>query len=123
MSRRAEMRRVAGNGYWREADARVVVAAWQESGETIAAFARHHGIDRQRLARWRSRLEPPTPAAVQFHAVRLAGIGEVGGSDARHDAGTIEIELRGGQRVRGGPGFDAEDLHRVVAVLGDTARC
>ena len=108
MSRRAEIRRVAGNGCGREADARVVVAAWQESGDTIAAFGRRHGIDRQRLARWLARLETTVPAAVQFHVVRLAGTGSMGA----HEAGTIEIELElaGGRRVRLCPGFEAEDL-------------
>ncbi len=118
MSRRAEMRRVAGKGYWREADARVAVAAWQESGETLGAFAQRHGVGRQRLARWRSRLERTDPAAVPFHPVRVTGTASAEGCDV----GTIEIELSGGRRVRLCPGFQAEDLRRVLGVLEET-RC
>jgi transposase len=117
MASRLEVRRVAGGRYWREAEARVVVAAWQESGKTLSAFAQQHGVDPRRLARWSSQLRRAAPAAVRFHPVRLAG-----GSAGSRDAGTIEIELGGGRRVRVGPGFDVEDLRRVVAVL-EGARC
>ena len=39
----------AGRAYWREADARVIVEAWEQSGETGAAFARRLGVHPQRL--------------------------------------------------------------------------
>lgn len=117
MSRGAEIRRVVGKRYWREVDARVVVAAWEGSGETAAAFARRQEVNPRRLAWWRSRLEATGPAAqLRFHAVRLAGTGRVEG----RDRGAIEIELCGGRRVRLRPGFEAEDLRRVMAVLEET---
>jgi hypothetical protein len=42
---------------------------------------------------------------------------------ARPNGSAIEIELGGGRRVRVGPGFDVEDLRRVLAVLEEAARC
>ena len=44
--------------YWRAAEARGVVEAWEESGETLAGFARRYGIHRRRLGRWVEQLAP-----------------------------------------------------------------
>jgi transposase len=117
MARRHDIRRVAGGRYWREADARVMVGAWQDSGKTLSAFAKQHGIDPLRMARWRTRLRRATPAGMRFHPVQVAAEGT-----ARRGGCVIEIELGGGRRVRVGPGFDVEDLRRVMTVLEET-RC
>ena len=50
---------------WRADDARWAVATWAASGETIAAFAARHGLHRERLRRWRSRLDGPRGARRQ----------------------------------------------------------
>lgn len=117
MARRPDIGRVAAGRYWREADARVIIAAWQDSGETLSAFARQHGIEPRRMARWRTRLRRAAPAAVRFHPVQVAAE-----SGVRQDGSTIEIELGGWRRVRVGPGFDIDDLRRVMRVLEET-RC
>ena len=49
--------RAKGSGYWRAEDARVVLDAWADSGQSVAAFAREHGLQRARLHRWRRRLQ------------------------------------------------------------------
>jgi hypothetical protein len=46
----------ASDRRWSEADARVLLADWQRSGLPMAAFARRHGFNAQRLAWWRKRL-------------------------------------------------------------------
>ena len=56
MARKADVRRVAGRLYWREADARILVDAWRKSGETLSGFARRQGVERKRLGRWVRRL-------------------------------------------------------------------
>jgi hypothetical protein len=120
MRRTAEVRRVVEKGYWRESDARVLVEAWRSSGETLAAFARQHGVERHRLARWVGRLESASAEALRFHPVRLVdrrSEPETGGSTA------IEIQLAGGPRIRVPRGFEADELRRVLAVLGETAGC
>jgi transposase-like protein len=41
---------------WSASEARAAIAAWQQSGQSMAAFARQHGFDPQRLGWWRRRL-------------------------------------------------------------------
>jgi hypothetical protein len=55
---------------------------------------------------------------VRFHPVRLAA-----GAPARRAGGAIEIELGSGRCVRVPGGFEAEELRRVLAVLGEEAPC
>lgn len=121
MAGRSEIQQVAARGYWREGEARVVVEAWQRSGESLAAFARSHGIGRRRLERWARRLGGPD-GSIRFHRVRLVERRPT--SDAVHDGGApIEIEWAPGRRVRVFPGFSAEDLGRVLEVLEGRERC
>jgi hypothetical protein len=121
MASRADVCRVAERPYWREAEARVLVEAWRGSGEVLARFARRHGVDPRRLARWVSRLERGTDKEVRFHPVRLL---EKRAEPQRSGSGArIEIELVHGQRVCVPRGFEAEDLRRVLMVLGEVAAC
>ena len=106
--------RVAGLRYWRSAEADVVVEAWKRSGERLSAFAKHYGIHPRRLGRWAGKLEGAEP--VRFHPVRVVQK-EV---EPRQDP-ALEIVWGEGLRVRVPAGFAAEDLERVLEVLG--ARC
>lgn len=119
MHGKADITRLIRSPYWREADARVVVEAWQRSGESRSAFARRHGIDRRRLERWARRLEASRP--VRFHPVRLLRDGK--GVESGGEVGAIELQLTAGHRIRLPHGFEAEDLRRVLAVLGEVAAC
>jgi transposase-like protein len=118
MARHADVRRVAERRYWRPGDARVVVEAWRDSGERLSGFARRHGVEPRRLARWVKRLEGAGGEAVRFHPVRL-----VERAPERWAGAPIEIHLAGGQRVRVPRAFEAEDLRRVLAVLAEGGRC
>lgn len=118
MSRKLDVAEVAGRPYWRQAEARRIVEAWRESGELVSEFARRHGVDPKRVSRWASRLRRSTPTPVHFHPVRVAGDGA-----SRQEGAAIEIELRAGRRVRVAPGFEAEDLRRVLAVLAEGTPC
>lgn len=51
---------------------------------------------------------------MRFHTVRLA---------TTHSAAPIEIQLSGDWRIRVYRDFDAEDLRRVLAVLGEKTTC
>lgn len=116
MAKRNDGGGVASRTYWREDEARAVVAAWRASGESLSAFARRRGVERRRIARWLGRLE--TAPAMQFHPVRVAGI-----VDATASPAAIEIELPSGERIRLRRGFDADDLRCVFALLGATSSC
>src|SRR2546426_3433230 len=95
--------------YWRAAEAEQVVEAWRRSGQSGAAFARAQGLSRARLMRWRDRLKRST--APVFHPVRV-----VERAEPTAIAGTapLELELRGGRRIRVQAGFDPELLEELV---------
>jgi len=118
MAKKAGIAEVVARPYWREVEARRVVEAWRNSGESLAGFARRHRIDPGRVGRWAARLESEAEP-VRFHPVRLARRAEPGDGGGA----AIEIDLVGGQRVRVGPGFQAADLHRVLAVLDPGTPC
>lgn len=121
MSRKIDLVEVAGRPYWRQTEAQLIVEAWRESGETVAEFARRHGVDPKRLSRWASRLRRSrrsAPAPVHFQRVRVAGDGA-----SRQGGASIEIDLGTGRRVRVAPGFEAEDLRRVLVVLEEGTTC
>ncbi len=108
---------VVGRRYWREADARVVVGAWQRGGRSLASFAQEHGVEAARVARWAARLRA-AEGSVRFHPVRVIGV-------SRRDGGAepLEVVLGNGRRVRVPAGFVAEDLQRVLDVLERRTAC
>jgi len=119
----------AGKSYWREADARVVVQAWKQSGHEASHFAATHGVEAARLARWAKRLEKrgagrrvrgsagAAALNLRFHPVELIG------STTRLEASVIEIVLLDARRVRVPAGFASDDLERVLRVLEECSRC
>jgi hypothetical protein len=116
MSKSIDVRQAVSSVYWREEDARAVVAAWRASGERLSAFARHHGVEPRRIARWNRRLD--TAAPLHFHPVRVTGV-----VAPKTYPAAIEIELPSGERIRLPRGFDADDLRRLFAVLAASASC
>ena len=52
----ALIRAAAQSKYWRERNADLVLTALDESGQSLASFAREWGINRARLSRWRQLL-------------------------------------------------------------------
>lgn len=118
MRRKPTVGVVAESRYWRESTAQVMVDAWRQSGETVAAFAMRHGVDRRRLARWVRRVEAKAAVVVPFHPVRV-----VGGVEGRVTDAPIEIAVGSTYRVRVPPGFEVEDLRRVLAVLAVGGSC
>lgn len=95
------------------------VQRWQRSGMDAASFAAREGVAPERLRwwRWQLGLGPRAQRAAEtprFVEVVLEGRSEPPVS-ARAEA---ELELVIGQRrVLVRPGFDAESLRRVLAVL------
>jgi hypothetical protein len=90
---------------------RRLIARWQRSGQTAAAFAAGAGLNVKTLQFWKYALTRETDAA----PASVKGIVElrtVGWSDQR-----FELELVGGRRLRVPPAFDGEALKRLLAVL------
>jgi hypothetical protein len=118
MPRTRNLTELAGRLYWRESDARRIVEAWRQTGEPVSLFAARLRVDPRRVSRWASRLERSEDARVHFHPVRVADDDAIG-----RGAACIEIEVGHGRRVRVAPGFAAEDLRRVLAVLDERTSC
>ena len=113
-------KRGASARYWREKDARVVVSAWERSGEGLAGFSRGYGLRPDLVRRGVQRLEASGEAReedLRFHPVEV--VERSGTAEGRGEL--IEIALGADRTVRVPPGFRAEDLERVLEVLG--ARC
>ena len=105
---------------WRVSDAEIVNSALAESGLTMAEFARRHGLQPERLRRWRSRLSSQQPTvSVPLLPVKIGGLGPAPSSSRISPLAEMPM-----LDVSFGPGvvhvpqdFDTEHLRRVVAVL------
>ena len=103
---------VIASRYWRAADAERVVEAWRRGGQSGAAFARQHELSVARLLRWRDRLK--RSAAPVFHPVRVVKRVRAIAAPAPEP---LELELRGGRRIRVAAGFDPELLEQLVRTV------
>lgn len=92
-----------------------MLARWETSGESAAAFARRIGTGAATLYRWRRELRrsaegrDPAPALTKLVEMRPA---IVAWSDDR-----FEVRLAGDRSVRVPQSFDAESFGRLLRVL------
>lgn len=117
---------------WDEDRARQAVEQWRASGETVAKYARKHGLSAWTLYDWRKRLGEQSPSTAEpsepgpttrqatrgaFLPVRVAQV-----STAAHGVATpMEVVLAGGRVVRVGSDFDGAALRRLVAALEEVS--
>ncbi len=122
---------------WTAEQKRQLVWEGLNSGQSLAAFARRHGVHASVAHRWLKEFARPVLTASEvvaspaFAAVHVAGEPSAapdltGPAPTALPApgfghGLIEIELAGGRRVRVGPDVDAGALRRVLAVLENPA--
>jgi len=99
---------------WTVAEARAALAAVDESGLSINAFAARQGIDAQRLYYWRRRLAgeglvaQPPPEFVELRPQRPE---------------PVEVMLRSGRVLRVAESIDPVVLIRLVAALEHDEPC
>jgi transposase-like protein len=99
---------------WTVADARAALAAVDESGLSLNAFAARQGIDAQRLYYWRRRLAGqhvvalPPPQFVELRPPRSE---------------PVEVMLRSGRVLRVAESIDSAVLIRLVAALEHVEPC
>jgi len=106
---------------WTEEDARQALAAMNQSGLELTAFAIGEGLDPQRLTRWRHRLaRTPAPA---FEEILPGVTTPFDGSVAGRAQERFEIVLSSGRIVRVHESFDAGALRRLLAVLEGAPAC
>ena len=117
MRKTRDLQELARRSYWHETDARRIVDAWRRSGEPVSRFAAGLGIDPRRVSRWATRLQDGTSDGVRFVPVRVAEA-RGGGRGA-----PIQIELAQDRRLHVPPGFAAEDLRCILALLDERLPC
>lgn len=105
--------RVIARRRWSGEEARAILKLLDGSGMSVREFAARHGLDAQRLYRWRAQVgsvgSTPAPAFIEVKPPAGAA---------------IEVVLRSGHVVRVRTGFGEEDLRRVVAALeGQVTAC
>jgi transposase len=105
---------------WSVAEKRAMVAEAEEPGATVSMVARRHNLHSSLLFRWRRDALAKTGAAnvsSQPTFFPLALPGPVDPAPPVPVAGTIEIELAGGHRLRAEGNVDAGILQGVIAAL------
>jgi transposase-like protein len=101
-SRRAEAR-------WRS-----LIAAQEQSGESVARFAERRGLNSATLYWWRSRLRSREREQPEFVPIEIFGAERPA---AAAIDGVFELELAGGRRLRVPPRFDADELARLIVAV------
>lgn len=90
---------------------------WRYSGLSVRAFCARHGLTPANFYAWRRELQRRNAAPPAFVPVCV-----VPDHGSARD-GRVEVVLRGGRAVRVGPGFDAETLRQLLAVLEEERPC
>jgi transposase-like protein len=89
---------------------RRLVSEQARSGQSVTAFCREHGLCRPYFFVWKKRLEKDMPT--KFLEVQVAGHGPSTLGDS-----SVEIRLRNGRSLMVRPGFDAEHVRALLAVV------
>lgn len=114
--------RVERRRRWSLADKLRLVAATRRPGATVAAVAREHGVSEGLLYTWRGRLAREAAGLAGFVPVAVVDQARptpVGGDEVPAlPAGTIEIALPNGCRLRVQERVSASALRKVIAILG-----
>ena len=89
---------------------RRLVSEQARSGQTVKAFCREHGLCRPYFFVWKKRLQqgPPT----KFLEVQVRERVPSASSDS-----SVEIRLQNGRSLMVRPGFDAEHVRALLAVV------
>lgn len=105
MAKRGKRGSWTRSGRWTEREAREALSALEESGESLAAFARREGLSSERLYRWRAKLTKQAFVEIQRGPV------------VTEDGGVLEVVVATGRVVRVPSNFNASALQRLLAVL------
>jgi transposase-like protein len=94
---------------WTEEEARQVLARAEREGLSTAALARELKVSAQKIYWWRQRLRTDArEKEPRFMEVRVA---------TEPQGKPFAVQLRNGRTVAVWPGFDAEELQRLLATV------
>ena len=96
-----------------------MIAAWEESGQSMKTFCRSRGIHTERLARWRRRLDSMTKSSQPERSAAAGRWVEAVISGA--DEAALVVQLRSGDRIEiADPArVDATWLSKLVSGLAE----
>lgn len=89
---------------------RRLVSEQTRSGQTVTAFCREHGLSRPYFSAWKKKLQKS--ATTTFLEVQVTERAPSTFSD-----GSVEIRLQNGRSLMVRPGFDAEHVRALLAVV------
>lgn len=96
------------------------VRRWRESGETAEAYAKKHDLHSGTLAGWACKVKQAVRAPT-FVPVRVTE--RVVSAPQQAGAGSVEVVLLNGRRVRISGDFESETVARILAVVEGGERC
>src|SRR4051812_3840612 len=105
-----------GAGLWEKW--RAIVSEQVASGQSVAAFCKERGVTSSQVFAWKKRLREAEKA--QFVEVQIKPaepLREIGIRGIRQQAKAIEVRLCRGRSIAVEPGFDADHLRALLAVL------
>jgi len=133
MDQTREVERVARQRRWCQADAELIVAAFLDSGQALADFARRWRIRQGRLQRWLDRLRPDViepkldlteeeeETSITFHPVLLTSPPPQFIEPPRPASSWLAELTRHDWTVRIPHGFDAHEIGRLLALLAEVS--
>jgi Transposase len=84
----------------------------EQGGQSVASFCRERGVAPSQIYAWKRRMrERAAPAFIEVRS----GAEQASGGWRRNDA--IEVRLAGGRGLLVEPGFNADHLRALIAVL------
>jgi transposase len=96
---------------WTEEQARQVLARAEREGLSTAALARELNVSAQKIYWWRQRLRADAKTTEpRFMEVRVA-------AQPQPQTKPFAVQLRDGRTVAVWPGFDADELQRLLATV------
>ena len=78
---------------WTDDDARRILEEWRRSGDSIASFARQHGVAAPRLYWWRKKLAPKSASMPTLSLVPATIVGEPAAAVTIRLPGEVSIEV------------------------------
>ena len=102
-----------GSGLWEKW--RAIMSEQVASGQSVAAFCKERGVTSSQVFAWKKRLREAEKA--QFVEVQIKPAEPPREIGIRQQAKAIEVRLCGGRSIAVEPGFDADHLRALLAVL------
>lgn len=94
---------------------RAIVSEQVASGQSVAAFCKQRGVTSSQVFAWKKRLREAEKA--QFVEVQIKPAEPLCEIGVRQQSKPIEVRLCGGRSIAVEPGFDADHLRALLAVL------